>query len=376
MFLPDASADSTAGLVDKGNAAYLAGKYDEALSAYEEASVKDPESPYIYFNRGASFYQKGDFAKASEEFEKAALKSKDLKLEAKSKFNLGNCHFREAERQQDSDLNKALEECGKAIRFYQEALGLDPQFKEAAENIEVVRLVMKNILDQINKQKEAQKQQQEAAEKIREKLEELIRRQLEALDQDKQIDEQRAQHGDTQDVFDKINNLLNEQRDILTETKRLADDMSKNHGRPDPDKKTEAETNMDNAVKEEQAAAGNLEQKNTGAAITNQEKALQELKDAMSSLDEEQKSEKDNQQDKSQGCEEQKAQGQQGQEQQKQEVQKPSPGQEHQKQEEEKQKGAAQFSGDAKDILDEEKENKAQRQLQAEGGYRDVDKDW
>lgn len=368
MFLPDASADSTAGLVDKGNAAYLAGKYDEALSAYEEASVKDPESPYIYFNRGALFYQKGDYAKASEEFEKAALKSKDIKLEAKSKFNLGNCHFREAERQQDSDLNKALEECGKSIRHYQEALGLDPAFNEAAENIEVVRLVMKNILDQINKQKEAQKQQQEASDKAYKKLEELIKRQQEAIDQNRQIEGQRA-HGDTQEVLDKIKELTKDQRDIQTDTEKLAEDMSKTHGQDD--KKTPAETHLDNAVKEEQAAAGNLEQKNTQAAMTNQEKALKELKDALSSPEKDRKSAENQQQDKYQGTEQQQPQGE---EQQKQ--QGSSPGQEPQKQDKGKEEGIKQSSDDARDILDEEKKNKTQRQLQAEGGYRDVDKDW
>jgi Ca-activated chloride channel homolog len=373
---PDSYAESTAGAVDKGNAAYHAGKYDDALAAYDDASVKDPESPYIYFNRGAAFYQKGDYAKAGEAFEKAALKSKDIRLEAESKFNLGNCAYREAERQQDSDLNKALEECGKGIRHYQEALGLDPDFHEAAENIEVVRLVMKNIFDQINKQKEAQKQQQEAANKARETLEELIKRQQDAINQNKLIEEQRAQ-GETQDVLDKLKELTKDQKDIQTDTEKLAEDMSKTRGKDD--KKTPAETHLDNAVKEEQAASGNLEQKNTQAAMTNQEKALKELQDALSPPDDGKKSGENQQQDKGKGPEqkkpeEQQGQKQQGQDQQGQQQPKPS-GQEPQKQEG-KEEGVKQASDDAKDILDEEKENKTQRQLQNEGGYRDVDKDW
>ena len=98
-------AESAADLVSRGNESYLKGKYDDAISAYEEASVDAPESPYIYFNRGTALYKKGDYSGASEAFEKAALKSKDPGLEAKSKFNLGNCAYREAERQKDSDLN-------------------------------------------------------------------------------------------------------------------------------------------------------------------------------------------------------------------------------------------------------------------------------
>ena len=95
-------------VIAKGNAAYHAGKYDEALSHYEEASVDTPESPYIYFNQGAVYYQMGDLAKAKESFEKAAVKTRDTDLEVHAKFNLGNTAFREAERQQDSDLEKSL----------------------------------------------------------------------------------------------------------------------------------------------------------------------------------------------------------------------------------------------------------------------------
>ena len=78
---------------------------------------------------------------------------------------------------QDSDLKKALEECNKSIRHYQEALALDPGFHQAAENIELVRLVLKTILDEINRQKKAQEQQNEAMQRAAEQLKELISRQ-------------------------------------------------------------------------------------------------------------------------------------------------------------------------------------------------------
>ena len=40
-------------------------------------------------------------AKAVEAFQDAAVKSRDTALEARSRFSLGNCAFREAERQRD-----------------------------------------------------------------------------------------------------------------------------------------------------------------------------------------------------------------------------------------------------------------------------------
>ena len=103
-----AHAASGADLVAEGNRAYQREDYEKALAAYDRASVEAPEAPQIYFNKGAVYYMQGDYTKAREMFEQAALKAKDLELEAGSQYNLGNCAFRESERQRDSDLKKSL----------------------------------------------------------------------------------------------------------------------------------------------------------------------------------------------------------------------------------------------------------------------------
>jgi tetratricopeptide (TPR) repeat protein len=355
-------SDSPAGLVGKGNAAYLAGEYDKALSSYDEASVEAPESPYIYFNKGAALYQKNDYSGASEAFEKAALKSRDIQLEAKSKFNLGNCAYREAERQQDSDLNKALESCAKSIRHYQEALALVPDFDEAAENIELVRLVMKTILDNINKQKEAAQQQQEAMQQAADKLKELIKKQEDALNRNKQIQDERRQKSDSQKLKGDVQDLARDQKDLQAETEALAKNMPKPGCQNPPAAENPTEKHLKNAAKEQQAASGNLEQDHPSEAKANQEKALKELRDALSSLSEGQKA----------GGQQQEQQGGEGQE------QAPSCTDTGPREKEGRQEdpATAQLSDGAHDILDEEKENKKQRRMRSAGGYRDVDKDW
>jgi len=361
---PQGHADSPAKLVDKGNAAYLEGKYDEAISAYDEASINAPESPYIYFNKGAALYQKGDYPGAGEAFEKAALKSKDAQLEAKSQFNLGNCAYREAERQQDSDLNKALEACTKSIRHYQEALALVPDFHEAAENIEMVRLVMKTILDEINKQKEAARQQQQTVEQLKE----LIEKQQNALERNQQLEGKKNQEGDSRELSEKVQDLAQEQKDMQTETEDLAKKMPGSGSQGAPDTENPTEKHLKNAAKEQQAASGNLEQNHLSEAKNNQEKALNELKDALASLAKDQ--------DKGGGDQaQQKAGGEQGQQEQASScTDKPSEPQDKDKKQ--SVQNAAAFSDDAHDILDEEKQNKQQRQYQAAGGYKDVEKDW
>ena len=165
-----AQAASKEKLVKKGNAFFSSGNYDEAISAYDEAAVNDPESPYIYYNKGTALYKKEDFTAAIDAFGKAAIKSKDIFLESKSRFNLGLCFFREGERQKDSDLKKTLESYGLSVQSFQEAIDLNPEFEEAAENIEMVRLMMKALLDEIKKQEEEAKKQQEQAQKIAEQI--------------------------------------------------------------------------------------------------------------------------------------------------------------------------------------------------------------
>lgn len=360
-------ADSPAKLISQGNTAYIAGKYDEALSAYDEASVDAPESPHIYFNKGTALYQKGDYAGAEKAFEKAALKSKDIHLEADCKFNLGNCAYREAERQQDSDMNKALEACGKSIQHYQEALELDPDFTEAAENIEVVRLVMKSILDEINKQKEAQKQQQEAMQKTEEQLKQIIEKQKDVLNRNQKLEVERDQKGDSQGLNKKIQDLSQDQKDLQKQTEELAENLPKTGGQNATPAESPTEKHLKNAAKEQQAASGNLDQKNTGTAKNNQEKALKELEDALDSLSDKQQCNKDQQQ---------KQQQQEGSQPKQEPESSNDESSQDQEGQEKSQETMAQMSDDAHDILDEEKENKKQRMSQPSGGYKDVERDW
>ena len=193
---------STYAIVEKGNAAYRAGRYDEALKHYKEASVAIPESAELYFNQGTVHYRQGDYEAATDAFSQAALRSKDPLLEANARYNQGNCAFREAERQRDSDLNKAIEACGTAIghyqdvrhggssridgrssrskvigetaRRYQKAPQLDALVNKAAENIEVVRLYLKALLDEQQKKEEEQQQQDDLGKKLKELLERQV----------------------------------------------------------------------------------------------------------------------------------------------------------------------------------------------------------
>jgi hypothetical protein len=349
-------AESPSKLVDKGNKSWLKGDYDDAMAKYEEAAVDNPESPYIYFNKGTVLYQMGDYVSAIDEFERAALKSKDPLFEAKSSFNLGNCAFREAERQQDSDLKKSLEFCEKSIEHFQDALKLDTGFTEAAENIEIVRLFMKNILDKIKKREQEAKEREKEAKENAEKIQELIKRQEGALEKNRQISNSKLKSDKKKKMLDE---LADEQKNITLDTQELAEKISKqavqqNQGSENPSLK-----HLNNAIKEQTAAEGNLRNSAAANAEKNQENAIKELKETLTPPEqnkEGQQKQQEQQENKEQSAEEESSQ--------------------EQNQSQSEEQAMTQLAEDAQDILNEEKENQKRRQVRGVTGYRDVEKDW
>jgi hypothetical protein len=353
-----AYGDSAQKLVKKGNTAYVTGKYDEALDAYEAAAVDAPESPHIYFNKGTALYQKQEYTRAAEAFKQAAIKTKDIKLETFSKFNSGVCSFREAELLKDSDLNNALEACSQSIRYFQDALELSPEFKEAAENIEMVRMAMKSILDEIKRRKKQQKATQNAAEQIQD----IIKKQQELFDRNKTLADEERQKGNSKDLHEKAQDLAKGQKDLQQETRTLAQNMiPPGQDMSEPVQKTKE--HLDKSSGQQGAAVEKLGQDQIDPAGAHQEKSLEELENALASLSNEanpqsqmQKQKGDKQQQKNEASAE---------------------NQPRDSKDSKKEKAPmGQLADDARSILDQEKENKKRRNIYSTGGYHEVDKDW
>ena len=188
----ESHAVATEKLVRQGNEAFTKGDWKTAQQRYEEASVAEPESARIAFNLGAVYYRQDDYAKALERFSDAALRAKEPAFAAQAQYNMGNCAFQQAKRQKDSDLKQAIKECQDSVKHYQDALRLDPKNKLASENIEVVRLFLKNLLDEQKRQQEEQQQQDE----IGQKLKELIERQQGAVNENGRLERARGSEAD------------------------------------------------------------------------------------------------------------------------------------------------------------------------------------
>jgi Ca-activated chloride channel family protein len=147
-------------LLRQGNRLYGDNQFAEAVNKYNDALVEQPQAAEPKFNKADSYYRLDDLSEAMDLYQQVAAESKDMALVAKAKYNLGNCYFQRGTKQRDSNLQKALEDMQTSIAQWRQVLDLDPQNQKAARNIEVARLTIKDILDQMKKQQEEQKKQQ------------------------------------------------------------------------------------------------------------------------------------------------------------------------------------------------------------------------
>ncbi len=154
-------ADSARDLLRQGNRLYAGEKFNDAIKQYDQALVENPDAPEPKFNKANSCYRLDDLAGAIDLYKEVAAEAKDMKLVAGAKYNLGNTFFQQGMKQRDSNLQKALEDLQTGISYWRQSLDIEPENENAARNIEVARLIIKDIIDQINKQKQQQDQQQD-----------------------------------------------------------------------------------------------------------------------------------------------------------------------------------------------------------------------
>ncbi len=141
--------------VAEANKTLAAGHVDDALKTYDAVGEHLPDSPELAYDRGVAYYRKGNRAKATENFEKA-LTTRDIALEARAKFNLGNCAYADALEKQN-DAKAALDKLKTAIAYYKDAIAANPGDLDAKVNMETAQLFMKDLLDKEKKKQDEQK---------------------------------------------------------------------------------------------------------------------------------------------------------------------------------------------------------------------------
>ncbi|HEY6195131.1 MAG TPA: tetratricopeptide repeat protein, partial [Candidatus Eisenbacteria bacterium] len=118
---PPARADVGSSM-RRGLALERDGKYEEAIKAFEEALVLEPDNVRIHYDIGRARYELNQHSDAVDHFQLGLL-SKSRKVRARSLYNMGNAQVRQ----------KQLDE---AITSYTQALLLKPDDLDAKQNLE------------------------------------------------------------------------------------------------------------------------------------------------------------------------------------------------------------------------------------------------
>ena len=120
--------------VKAGNAAYLRGNYNEAQTAFQQATLDKPDDPVAHYNLGIALYRQGKFREAARTFqaslsrypeqsaEQIAKQTESILSQSSIFYNLGNAQFKVG------DLTGA-------IVSYKQTLRLEPQDTDAQHNL-------------------------------------------------------------------------------------------------------------------------------------------------------------------------------------------------------------------------------------------------
>lgn len=166
------AATSAARLLDSANARYLEGDLDAAREAYQQVLELQPDAAAIHYGLGNLAHRAEKYDEAAERYRDALTRLRGEEgLERKILYNLGNNAFRQGMAQAEAEPEKALEVLETAAGYYRDVIERTRELAaqgdrkieldkiDAAYNLEVVRIRIKEILDRINQEEEEQPEQ-------------------------------------------------------------------------------------------------------------------------------------------------------------------------------------------------------------------------
>ena len=219
---------------------YRNGKYQAALSQYQELLGRAPDDPRLQYNAGAAAYQAGKFDHAIKSFQ-AAAGSRDLDLQQQSFYNMGNAEFRLGETAPNPQERIALWE--QAVQHYEAALKLNSGDKDAAFNRDLVQ----KKLEELKKQQQQQQQQNQNKDNKEENREDKDDQSQQEKQQNNQ-DEQQQNKDSKQDQKEQQQN--NQQEQQSEEQKQQEQQQQQEQQKQDEQQKSESQASKQGDQKE------------------------------------------------------------------------------------------------------------------------------
>ena len=133
--------------------AYQKGDFVTSQQQYEAAATKSTK-PELQFNAGSAAYKAATFDKAADAFQKS-LKTKQVKLQQDTYYNLGNTQYRLGQKTEKENPQQTIPTWEQAVKSYEAALQIKADDADAKFNRDFV----KKKLEELKKQEQQQQQQ-------------------------------------------------------------------------------------------------------------------------------------------------------------------------------------------------------------------------
>jgi len=234
---------------------YRENKFLEAKDKFERLEIQNPDELKHAYNKGISSYRLKDYDAARQAFAKSSS-SEDKQLSSRSMYNLGNTEAQ-------------LKNYDGAISSYEEALKIDPKFKEAQENLGIVK--------QLKEQKKQDNKDQNKDDKNKDQKNKDDQQKNGQNNDQKNDDQKENQKSENKDQEDKGEKSQDKNKDKSQQDQQ--DQQQKDQKDKDQSKGQESEQNesKDEPSSGDKAEASPMQQ---GALNKDQaEKLLREAKD-------------------------------------------------------------------------------------------------
>jgi Ca-activated chloride channel homolog len=174
-----------------GNGFYKEAKYDQAVSEYRKALSQEPGNSTAKFNLANALYRSKNGSESIEILDTLLKTEKDKKIRSESFYNTGAMLSDQYEKTKDADKkintksdvsqNAADALLQKSIDAYKKALRINPDDKQARENLQKALLEIKKKKDDKKKDDKKEKQQPQPQQSKMSRKE--VERQLKLLQQ-------------------------------------------------------------------------------------------------------------------------------------------------------------------------------------------------